>query len=315
VNTAANLAFDFDDQPHEQPTLVDVTQTSQIDKWKSELKTELTQFAEAFGTFKKAEAALYGYINKSSAHLNEMSCTEEVINRWIKKTCSEASAKASNTGHLSITPDRLPSELGNYSFPRRDRFFAEDPEIGKGKSFFDATPDELASYVIRTFDFQALETELNKLSDTIEKEGFKASATNLGREFGLIILHRHNGTGIQIKQQRGRYILESSHYGSWVHDRVNSLQGVREVAQTFEAETGATGLVDCLLAAIGEERSLKDQCNGFVESRTKVNDGEPVEAVFFRDKIKYFFKPDVFEALVGFVQSYATDPLRTIEVK
>jgi hypothetical protein len=69
------------------------------------------------------------------------------------------------------------------------------------------------------------------------------------------------------------------------------------------------------LAAIGEERSLKDQCNGFVESRTKVNDGEPVEAVFFRDKIKYFFKPDVFEALVGFVQSYATDPLRTIEVK
>tara|TARA_B100000446_G_scaffold184352_1_gene206248 strand:- start:105464 stop:106411 length:948 start_codon:yes stop_codon:yes gene_type:complete len=315
VNTAENLALDFAVVASQPNDTKDESATSQVDIWREELKTELAAFSEAFDRFKKAESTLYNYINKSAAHLNEMSCTEEVINKWIENKCSEASTIASNTGHLSITPERLPSEISSFSFPRRYSFYEDDPELENGKSIFDASTNELARYALTHYDFSALETELKKVSVSIESEGFKDAANSLGSTFGITYRHHQKQCVLPVKKQKGRYILEASYYGSWVHDRVRSLHSIKEVAQTFEAETGANGLVTCLYAAIRAEEAVQDRINGFVESRTKVYEGGGVEAVFFRDKIKFHFKPDVFEALVGFVQSYADTNLKTIEVK
>lgn len=286
-----------------------------VEVWKSELRSRLDTFVNAFQNFQTAESALYHYISKSPQHLNHVECVEEVIFGWIKERCSEASSQASNMGHLAVTPDRLPKGLGHYCFPRKIFLHDADPEIEEGVSVFKATVRELADFAMKEYDFSGFYIELNKLSSSIEESGFVDAAQQLGATFGFTRRQAFENQPLYVKKQKGRYILELRHYYSWVHDRINSLNTILTVARTFEAESGTRGLVDCVIAAIGEERKIVRFSDAFVVSRTKIAEGGDVEGVFFKDKIKLAFKSDVFEALVGFIRSYATSVVNDIEVE
>lgn len=308
MNAALNLAFDF-----EEPSMVSCPTLSTAERWRDEVKARLDSFVKALEAFNQAESELCQYIRHSSSHINEMSAVEEVINEWISDRCKEATRNCSSIGHLEITTCRLPENTGSFTFPRSRGFYDPDPEIKKGKSIFNATASELAKYALKLYDFDALEQALKRAAAGIEAESFKAAALSLGSHFRLANRHATHQNVLHVKQQKGRYILETSHYGSWNSDRIRSLESVLDVAKTFELETGTTGLRDCILHLIAEERALSSY-DHVVASRTKVNGGEQVEAVFFRDKIKYHFETEVFESLVGFIQSYIDTPMKTIEV-
>lgn len=311
-----NLSFDFAHASDVMPEAAAAPPSIGIvNGWKTALTARLDNFVSAFVSFKSAESTLYGYISKSPQHLNEVECVEEIIDKWIIERCNEASRNAVNMGHLVVTPDRLPNGLGYFSFPRKFSLFGGDPEIWEGISVFNATVRQLADYALMQYDFCSLHDELNKLSLSIEESGFVDAAEKLGAKFGITRRHDYEKRPLCVKRQKGRYVVEIRNYSSWVHERINALNDVRPVAFTFEAETGTGGLVACFDAAIAEERKNVRCSDTFVASRTKVCEGGPVEGVFFKDKIKLAFKADVFEALVGFIKSYATSPVNVIEVE
>ncbi len=303
-----NLALDFE--------IEDIVTgiVSDIDLWKEQLEGSLNGFTKAVNEYEKAERDLESFIRLSNSSVNAMSSIEELVNKWIDEKCTEATCNATNISHLKISRDRLPSEIGSFSFPRCRVFHNPDPEIKKGKSIFDASTEELVTYALNIINFDGLSAALAEESRVIESDGFKAAANELGSKFNLSFRHAHNKSQLQVKQQKARLILEVSHYGSWAYDRINSLTSVLAIAKTFELEAGVYGLRDCILAAIAEERKV-ERSDYSIPSRTKVNEGENVEGVFFNEKIKFHFKPEIFEALIGFVQNYTDHTMKSIEVK
>lgn len=290
-----------------------VQTTSVVDAWKLELNTQLEEFVSAIEAFNKSVSDLnkYIYTNYSFYEKDEI---ENVISKWIEKKCQEANEKSSSIGHLKINAERLPSQFTKYKFPRSSSMFSKDPEMEPGLSFHKASPSELAQYVINTFDFDGLEQCINKVSSEIESESFRSAANFLATEFYLVTRARDIGAGMKVPSQKGRYILERAHYGSWTHDRVNSLKRLLDPSHTFEKETGVYGLVDCLGALLEAEKSLPGH-NSSVASRTKVNEAMNVEAVFFNEKIKFYFKPEIFEAFISFIKGYTDEEIKNIEVK
>lgn len=314
METPLNLDFSFSDEP--SLFRFNKTTTNKIDDLKLDLSNTLNEFCVAFNEYISAESKISRYIRHSSSRLNAMNSMEEVINKWIDGQCDKASDNADNIGHLTITRDRLPSDIGTFSFPRRGRLCGPDPVIntrnGKGKAIFEASIEELSQFALSTLDFAELHHALMKEVSEIEDAGFKDASIKLANMFGFI--KRHTSTPLQVKSQKGRYILEFAHYGSWTHDRIRSLQSKQVLARTFEMETGVTGFNECLKLLIAEEELIASH-DAYVPSRTVVNAEGDVKAVFFNGKIKFHFKPSIFEALVSFIKSYSSESICTIEVK
>jgi len=287
----------------------------QAEGWKLEVSSGLEVLIAAMKRYLEAHSELSSIVSFDSSHssLNEMTCIEDYFNEWICKKCEEATASADNISHLEIDKSRLPKEVREFSFRRRDSFFDEDPQLN-GKSIFDAEPEALAALLVGSYDFKGLEKALDNASHKIESEGFKCGAKTLGCEFRLVAVHSHHDDTVKIKQQKGRFILETSHYGSWKHDRMSSIRALLPSAKTFELESGVTGLRACLRGILEEEERTPGCGETRVESRTKVCSGEPVEAVFFKDKLKYSFDPEVFEAFVGFLKEFSEHPVKKIEI-
>jgi len=294
-----NLALDLQSS---EPTI------SNVVLWREQLTDKLKDFVKAFNDYHNSIKTLSNFLDDTPRTLNEVNAIEEVINNWIDGKCEDATNNANNVGHLKITRDRLPSDAGNFSFPYYLGLYDRHPK-------HNASAEELVSYAFKIINFEELEVALAKEAMEIENSSFKDAANKLGSMFDLAFRHSHNNNVLQVKRQKGRFIVEVSHYGSWSHDRIGRLESVLDATSTFENETGSSGLRDCLLAAIGEERNISGCHDCYVTSRTKVNIGESVEAIYFKDKIKFHFKPEQFESLVGFVQSYTDYTIKTIEVK
>ena len=284
-----------------------------VDVWRDELETRLNGFIKVFNAFECAESELTQYIKHNASSISLVNAIPKVINTWIESKCKEASGNAENGSHLVITSDRLPSDVSRFDFPRANGFFERDPEVRKGLSIWDATGEELVAFVLKTFDFDALSKALEIQAGTIETQGFKEAATCFNTEFYL--RHNiHNEGPLQVKSQKGRYLLETSYYGCYQHDRIRSIAKLIPPARTLENETGVHGLARCLQAIVQEEESLSSHLDGRVDSRTKVNVGQEVEAVFFKDKIIFHFEPEFFEAFIAFIREYSDEPIRMIEV-
>lgn len=294
------------------PFVEEAGELSQVDKWKLELTEHLSLCGKAIESYQKGVSALESFIHFNAERIYPCTTIESIMSQWVLKQCELANTRAQNASHLLITPDRLPSDLRRFS-PSDCEW---NKEILKELGFrypTDATFAQLSQFMLRTFDFAGLEAALSRAEKKIEAEGFKDAAKSLASNFGLSVRCRREF--VELRKQKGRVILESSHYGSYSYDRAKSLNKFKDFAGSFEAEAGVGGLCQALALAIDAERSTSGLSNSGVASRTKVGAGGNVEIVFFNDKLKFYFMPEIFEALVGFIKAYSIDPICELVIK
>lgn len=287
-----------------------------VDRWKQELSQKLKELGKAVNEFERAYDKLSHYVELDRCTVNKISAVEEVIDSWVVEKCQEFTRLANNESHLEITPNRLREEFRGSRFPQSTGLYSPDPEIKKGRSIVDAGLMELVTYALDHYDFVGLEQALIKASAGLEAEGFKAAANTLAEKLELANLSGNASRTLQIKKQKGRYILEVSYYGEFAFQRLADIEAMIPSAKTFEMETGVSGLRCCLRAIIeAESKATARYVYALMPSRTKICSGENIEVVFFNRKLRFHFLPEVFEALIGFIQNYAELALIKLEVE
>jgi len=278
---------------------------SKVFIWKEQLAEKLDKFSDAFSSYYTSIDMLSNFLNKTPGTIDAVESLEEIINSWVDEQCVDATSNSSSIGHLEITSDKIDSNITEFYFPHSIR-----------RQFIDNNSvDELICYALLTLDFDEFEGALIKKTSEIESDSFKDAANILGAMFNLTFRHCNDNNVLQVKQQKGRFIAEISNNSSWAHDRIRRFESVIGAISTFQRETGMCGLHDCILSILEEERGISGCCDCYVPGRTKVHTGESVEAIFFKGKIKFYFKPNQFEALIGFVKSYTDYSFKAIEVK
>lgn len=304
MNTLA-LNLSVDPLPPETPV-------SKVEAWRAELRRRLDDFAADFEAFTKAEQALFKHYHHNDSRIDVRSVIEEIVSGWIKERCVEAASNTPNMTHLEVDPEYIDRDVGSFSFPVCRSFSDPDPVLPSGKPLYEATTEELIEFALTSYSFSGLESELAKASASIEHAGFVDAANQLGAEFGLTYIHTHHASTLAIKRQKGGYLLEMAYYGSYSHDRTRSINSLKPKAITFQNETNVYGLSRCLDEILQLESGISfDQR---IESRTKIGNRDSIEGVFFKDKIKFWLSPEMFEALVGFVKTYTTSNLRALDV-
>jgi len=283
--------------------------------WKDELKGLLLKVSSTLNDFKSISKKLSELIpSHSESHAQLYIAIEEVMDNWIKDRCREATRNSTGIGHLAISNSDLPSSISSWKFPRASGFFQPDPELLKGKTVHDLTDNELIEYAINTYDFDQLDSVLEKLQNELEGKSIKSAADSLGSVFGLI--NRRSSSPLKLKMQKGRYVAEMEYYHSYFRERINSVRSLIPSVCTLEQESGISGLHQCLVAVLNEEErhfGMSRGIEGNVPSRTKLNSGGTIEVTFYKDKLKMLIAPEFFEAMISFIKDNTTHTFAELE--
>ncbi|KZL22675.1 hypothetical protein [Pseudovibrio sp. Ad37] len=274
-----------------------------------ELIELLEDFATKYEAYELAGVFLGKYLRTES--LNPEQSVQTVVNSWIKTKCDQATRQVQQKHHLIIEPSSLPEDLQSLVFRGRRNSFEIDARMKAvlSTSIYEAPVREVVQCALLRYDAQALFHALEKAKTELGKTSMEDAAHKLSKEFRLNTNYSRTSP-LQIKRQKGRYIIESyfiyEHHRNWTEYR-----DLVAPANTFELETGIEGFLSCF-------KSLFEACyatsNNF-ESRTKFNVGSDVEAVVYKEKIKYHLSPSAFEALISFLTDHCPDTLRELEVE
>ncbi|MGH0003601.1 hypothetical protein ACQU0X_26290 [Pseudovibrio ascidiaceicola] len=274
-----------------------------------ELIELLADFAAKYEAYELAGSFLGKYLRTDS--LNPEQSVEKVVNSWIKTKCDQATDKVQQNHHLKIEPSSLPEDLQSLVFRSRRHSFEIDARMKAilSKSIYEAPVREVVQCALLRYDAQALFHALEKAKADLGKTSMRDAAYRLSKVFRLNTDYSRTSP-LQIKRQKGRYIIESyfidKHHRNWTEYR-----DLIAPANTFELETGTEGFLSCFKTLFEACYSTSDN----FESRTKFNVGSDVEAVVYKEKIKYHIAPSAFEALISFLTDHCSDTLRDLEVE
>ena len=279
-------------------------------KWKEELSARMNRFAKVADEYNYALSNVKNYLKNYTPEICVYSRLTDIVDDWVKDVCIRANEEANNRSSLDLTVEHLESRFSDFRY-------------GEGSGVNSSSKSsECIQYIEGNFDFVGLEKSIGRAKGKIEEKGFSVSAEKLLRKFGLLKRGYYASEDIlTLKQQKGRYLLDISHYGSWTRDRVDSLVALKSAATSFENESEVYGLVYCLQQLINKEVDEKAASNDIdyqVPSRTKVAMKDSnVSAIFFKEKIRFMFEPEVLEALISFINEYkkADTELMTITVE
>lgn len=287
--------------------------STQIETWRLDIANRLNRFCIAAKKFNDGLFVAQEYLTDSVSKLSGYSSMARVLHKWLVDVCEQANIDADNETHVSISVSDLSTTIKEFDFPSKQRY-ADNKDIIPGKRFYDATDEELATWLVENFDYEKLEKQIKALTDNLNRRGLKDAAETLGWKFGLLKRGYYNEGPVELKMQKGRYILDISNSGSWRHDRISGLQTLKVAANTFEKEANVSGLSYCLQMAIDEEESLPSNFDYSIPSRTKIATDSNVSGTFFHQKIKLAFEPEYFEALVGLIQEFSDKEMNEIIV-
>lgn len=273
----------------------------------NDLRRHLDRFVARYEAYEQAACDLSPFLETTT--FNPEKAVVEVVNDWIAAKCREADAAAKGIKHLSIDRDSLPYDLQNLSF--RNNFREVDPVLKPllSASIWSAPIKEVVFCALLKYDTAALYHALEKAKAEIAKVSCEDAARLLASHFKLGAEYSRM-SALEVKRQKGRYILEATLYGhhhnNW--DRYRNLLGP---AGTFELTSGTKGFVACFESIY--ETLLNTSRN--IESRTKLHAGNPVEAVFYNEKIKFHIEATAFEALISFLSEHCPHSMRGLEIK
>jgi hypothetical protein len=287
----------------DRPVISDIDQSSQTlsrpDQWRRDLKQHFDEMCDVTELYLSA----VGKMQKFTPNVDQLSVftlVRQQMEDWVKQQCEVQSNLADNVSHAKITVGLLPLDLWKFNFKREHNS--------------SHTIRDLCKEVLEDYDFECLDECLIELGSEIEGSGFKEAANYLVSHLGFRNYSTRSDDVLALKKQKGMLILEMSYYGAYRFERIRYLEELRKFSNTFENESGVSGLADSIQGIIDAENALKSSFDESIPSRTAANVGGPVHAVVFKEKIKFYFSEHVFAALVGFVRSYSTENIVRIDI-
>lgn len=284
-----------------------VSNASITNSWKGELREKLEKLALTYSFYTEAVHEIRKWTPAEIEKVSFILAVDAAVNQWIESKCAWMESKSNNQSHLIIEKNKLPEIFRTFDA----RIFNKDKQIDSSTC---SLPEfvEFTNKIVNGFNFGDLLKALATIDAKIQDIGFREAADSLGSSFRFT-----RDKLLSVKQQKGRLILDVAHYGTCFYDRIKSLKHFLLMAHSFENESGVSGLCDCLegLILAEEDASAKNRwSDGRVDSRTKIETNPDVRAVFFKEVIKFHVKPNIFEALLGFVKHYGSRPVSEVEV-
>ncbi|MGH0003541.1 hypothetical protein ACQU0X_25985 [Pseudovibrio ascidiaceicola] len=293
-------------EPLLKPLMDKGEETQQDIGVQEQFECELVEFTGHLCLYEKTRRDINSFISD----LNKVDwekAFQKFVRSWIRKRLDAGFADYNNETHLEASIDRLPGRYSNYRFPDEYDPGAPSTRLLFHKERHQLAPEELMIYTLKAFDPEALEQAIEKAKTTIKQEAYQQAAESLV-DFFKISWYYGREDKIKLQNQKGRIILCGELWGR-EDRRGEQLDALLAKIGTYAVESGSTGLLSCM----EEARSI--QGYEAVPSRTPVNLGNDVHAVFYKEKLKFHLDEDEFASLWGFITTYYDGRLRELEIK
>lgn len=270
---------------------------AKAEKLRADLSEALVAPLEALEKYWQGKEAIEAYSNKNITTIYADEFINSFFTQWLRNLCK---ARAESVdARFSISPDDFDADgLTRLSV---DRHLEDIGDIGS-----------FVSKLLSNYPFTRLISELDKQCSSLVSDGLADAADSLALSLGFSARSHRQDETLLVRRQKGRFLLDFSHYGVWSHDRVSRLEMLYYSVSVFEREEDLMDFQQCIKECIELERGTG--YNERVASRTRVGGGGAV-ATFFKEKIIFSLTAEYFEVLLSFIKEHATRDLCEVVVK
>jgi hypothetical protein len=272
-------------------------QRAKAEKLRADLSEALVAPLEALEKYWQGKEAIEAYSSEHIPTIYAEKFINSFLTQWLKNLCK---ARAESVdARFSISPDDFDADgLTRLSV---DRYLKDIGDIGS-----------FVNKLLSNYPFARLISELDKQCSSLVSDGLADAADSLAFELGFSGRWSCQDNTLLVRRQKGRFLLDFSHYGSWSHDRISNLENLYYSVSVFERQEQLLGFQQCINECVELERGTG--YNERIASRTRV-DGGDVVATFFKEKIIFSLTAEYFEVLLSFIKEHATRDLCEVVVK
>lgn len=266
------------------------------------LSARMMQFAVCYATVAKEIKILNTLVEKNSYVLDKAIATEEALQKCLSEILLALSKSNRGIGNARIELNDLDSKF--FAIRKIQPEFRY--ELPEDKAGFIAAIEKF----INGYDYIGLSQSLVCLGDLLEKKGINISADKTAVFLNMKVLGNLSYC-VPVPQKNriifSRFLHTSD--GDYSTNDVNFFIGMIKHFSTIEKETGISGL-SCGMKIIAD--AFRTQTFGRIPSRTKLNAGNTIECVVYKEKIKISILDEVADTIFAFLAMHATVELRDI---